>query len=324
MNLRTEVNIPAFDAEITHHDKIFLAGSCFVENIGQKLNRYLFNTCLNPFGIVYNPASLANQIKIILSGKIYTAKDLSYNGELFFSYDHHGEFNSTDEKDILFRINKNLQKARNYIKDSKFFFFTFGTAWIYKLKSNGNVVSNCHKQPSGIFERVRLTPEEIHKEFTDLIKELKKINPPAKFIFTVSPVRHLKDGAIENNLSKSILNVAVHNIVRDTGSYYFPSFEIVYDELRDYRFYVRDMIHLSDVAIDFIWDKFANTFFTQNTSEIITRIEKIRRDLEHRSLFPDTASHKKFLASVQKKLELLKKEYPFLDITKFINVSIDV
>jgi hypothetical protein len=319
MKFRTEVNIPLYDFKISHHDKIFLIGSCFVENIGQKLNRYLFDNCLNPFGIVYNPASIKTQLEIILSGKLYTEDDLYTNGEIYFSFDHHGEFSSISLQKTISKINSSIREASEYLKYSKYFFFTFGTAWIYRYKPTGQIVSNCHKVPASEFTRERLTTTEITSSFLEILSKIKKVNPSAKFIFTISPIRHWKDGAIENNLSKSILNVAIHNIINSMGnSYYFPSFEIVYDELRDYRFYERDMIHLNNVAIDFIWEKFSSAFFDQHTAEIIGKIEKIKKAIEHKPLFPESNTHKKFIESLYKKIEALKKEFPFLDTSKLI------
>ena len=319
MKFRTEVDIPSYGFKISHTDKIFLTGSCFIENIGNKLDHYLFDICLNPFGIVYNPASIVYQLEIILSGKTYSEKDLHKQNELFFSFDHHGDFSDISAQKSLERINTHLKKARLYLKSADYFFFTFGTAWIYKHNKTGKVVANCHKLPASEFTRERLSPEEITSSFTNIISQIKRINPTAKFIFTVSPVRHWKDGAIENNLSKSILNVAIHEIIKYVKDcYYFPSFEVVYDELRDYRFYARDMIHLSDPAIDFIWEKFSSIFFDNATFTLINRIGKIRKDLEHRPLFPGTESHKKFIAATQRKINNLKKEFPYLDITGLI------
>lgn len=315
MKFRTEVDIPSYGFKISHADKIFLTGSCFVENIGNKLDRYLFDICLNPFGIVYNPASIVSQLETVLSGKIYTEKDLQKHNELFFSFDHHGDFSDVSAQKSLEKINTRLEKAGQYLKSADYFFFTFGTAWIYRHNQTGKIVANCHKLPASEFTRERLSPEEITSSFTNIISQIKQINPTTKFIFTVSPVRHWKDGAIENNLSKSILTVAIHEIIKNAkDTFYFPSFEIVYDELRDYRFYARDMIHLNDTAVDFIWEKFTDAFFDDATLKLVNRIEKIRKDLEHRPLFPGTESHNKFIAATQRKIKKLKNEFPFLDI----------
>ena len=313
----TEIKIEDFGWRISYQDKLMLMGSCFAENIGEKLQRLKFNTDLNPFGIIYNPMSVAKSIKILLSDKTYQQDDLFEHKEIWGSFDHHGRFSSTSCEETLLRINQQLEHSREAIKNAEYLIITFGTSWVYELKSTNEVVSNCHKFPASDFNRTRLTTKEIVEEYVGLLKSLWAINKDLKVLFTVSPIRHWKDGATGNQLSKATLLLAVDQIINEFGNErcaYFPSYEIVMDELRDYRFYAPDMLHLSQVAVDHIWKKFSRVMMTEDTSKITKGILKIKKAVEHRPFNSDSDEYRKFLLSNLETIKELTRKYPYVDL----------
>lgn len=305
MDFRTHVHIPEANYRIDHSTKMMLFGSCFSENIGSKLKNNKFNVDVNPFGILYNPLSVSNSIRRLLIRKDFTETDILYNNEMYHSFMHHGSFSDTDKNNCLKNINDRYNKAVEMIEEVDLFLITFGTAYVYKLKQTGNIgiseiVSNCHKYPADKFDRTRLTVDEIVEEWADLIKQLKAVNKNVKFLFTVSPIRHWKDGAHENQISKSILHLAIDQLVRIfvEDLLYFPAYEIVIDELRDYRFYEDDMMHPSAFAVDYIWQNFSKTFFSNATLKINKEWAQIRKSIDHKPLFPNTNSYRKFLEQI--------------------------
>ncbi len=273
-----------------------------------------FHTSVNPFGILYNPASISKSIQTILNFKQYDASDLFEYQGLYHSFDHHGKFSGSSPEKVVEKINKEVKDANDYLKDATILIITFGTAFAYSLKSTDTVVSNCHKLPEKTFNRKRLGINEIVENWKVLINQLKQYNPALKLMFTVSPIRHWKDGAHENQLSKSTLLLAIDEL---TNQYphccYFPSYEIMMDELRDYRFYAGDMLHPSDLAIEYIWEKFSYTFFEKSTFILLDEWFKIKQALEHKPFNPDSEEHKKFLSRTGIKLkEFLSKNTTFV------------
>ena len=252
---RTAVNIPGFRFKTGYNHLNLFIGSCFTENIGAKMAELKYPVDINPFGILYNPASVAEGIKILMDGLSFTEADLFQQEGLWHSLWHHSRFSGTSIEETLEKINGRIRSSSEYLKNADFLFITFGTAWIYRFKNSGQIVSNCHKLPEGDFVRARLSVEEISDEYRMLCDKLNAFNPSLKIVFTVSPVRHWRDGATENQRSKAILHLAVERIVQENSGFcsYFPAYELVMDELRDYRFYSPDMIHISDIAVDFIW-----------------------------------------------------------------------
>jgi len=310
MHLFTEVEIPNYPFKINYKDKLFFIGSCFVENIGNYLYSLNLPVVVNPFGVVYNPSSIVKQFEILFSNKTFTEKDLQKkeNGH-YYNYNFHSSFSGYDAKEIINKINNSIKNARNSLINCKYFFFTFGTAWIYILKENNEVVSNCHKIPSYCFERKRLEINDITKQFSLLLDKIKKLNKEAKFVFTISPIRHIKDGAIENMLSKSILKVAIHKIIENNKDcFYFPAFEIMYDELRDYRFYEKDLIHLNDISKEIILKKFKEAFYDKKNLNVINKLEKLYKSVNHKPFFPDSPEYKDFIKKLNEKIEHTEKE----------------
>jgi hypothetical protein len=308
---RTLFDIPKFEFPIGYNSKVMLIGSCFSDNIGQKLNKLKFDVLSNPYGVLYNPYSIQEVFNHILGNRQLDENDLVEHSGLWHSYLHHGSFSETDKSLLLEKIATVRQKSIEFLKHADFLFITFGTAWVYELISSRRIVSNCHKVPSKEFKRFRLASCDIADEMGMLLQQLEVLNPKLKVIFTLSPIRHLKDGAVENTLSKSILNVSIHNLVNSfTQCSYFPSYELVMDDLRDYRFYAEDMTHLSTQAVDYIFERFGETFLNKDTLNQMEQIKKILKAVAHRSFNPETGAHQKFLANTLNSIQQLQKKYP--------------
>lgn len=315
---RTKIELKPSGFRISHKDKILLNGSCFSDNIGQKLETLLFDVKINPFGVVYNPLSILNGLGILLDGDSFTGEDLEYHNELWFSWDHHSSFSHPDKNQCLKKINEEIKTTSRHFKKTNFLIITFGTAWVYRLKKNGEVVSNCHKLPEKEFERILLSPEDIVNSWKAFIPELLKKNKNLKIIFTVSPVRHWKDGAHGNQLSKSILLLAIDELCRvfPEKAEYFPAFEILLDDLRDYRFYADDLLHPNTQAVNYIWGIFEKVYFDKETSGINREVEKLVQAGNHRVFNKHTESHRKFMEQNKEMAKQLSIKYPFLNLKK--------
>lgn len=318
MEFRTIVDIPTHAPKISHADKLMLMGSCFAENIGSMLIDAKFRCDVNPFGILYNPHSIRIALRQIMENKQYTAADLFYHNEQYRSYMHHGLFADDDSEKTLNGINHRIHEAHHALPHLNYLLLTFGTSWVYTLKENGQIVSNCHKMPANTFERTRLTVDEIVKDYTELIQDIQKLNSTCKFLFTVSPIRHAKDGAHGNQLSKAILLLAIERLQELFPGHiaYFPSYEIVLDELRDYRFYSEDMNHPSPLALEYIWKRFSESFFSPQTQTIINECQKIKKDLLHRPINKDSESYRAFLKQIVLKINRVEEKYPNLVLEK--------
>lgn len=305
MEWQTKVEIPKADFQIGYASRILMLGSCFTENIGEKLTYFKFDADVNPCGIVYNPSSAARVLEILLEGKPFTEDELMQHDGKWLSLMHHGCFSSSQRDTCLFQINERLTRAAERLKNTDLLVITFGTAWVFRYKRDGRIVSNCHKIPASEFERFRLEPGEIVTEYTALIHRLRKVNPSLRVIFTVSPIRHWKDGAHGNQLSKSVLLLAIDSLVhRLEKVHYFPAYELVMDELRDYRFYAEDLLHVSPVTVEYIWERFRDTYMGKDTFELMTRIDKVNKTLLHR---PTDAGSGKWL-QLREKMSLEMSE----------------
>lgn len=320
MNFRTIVNIPSSNFKISHADSIIMLGSCFIENIGSKLVGSKFDTSVNPFGVLYNPYSIWRALKLLLYKQMFAASDLfQYNG-LWHSFSHHGIFSDEDKEQCLANINGCLVQSAEKLRKASVMFITFGTAYIYTLKQNGEIVGNCHKLPANFFERRRLDIDEIVDTWLSLIEELRMINPQLKIIFTVSPIRHLKDGAHQNQLSKASLLLAIEKIRNEAkGIEYFPAYEIVMDELRDYRFYADDMTHPSEVTVKYVWERFCDTYFTEQTKMFMKEWAKLASAVGHRPLRGKSIEYKCFLEQTLLKINLFQEKYPYICCRKEID-----
>jgi len=277
------LNTPAIKSSIniSHQDAILLLGSCFTENIGEKLLNSKFNVNINPFGIIYNPISIANSLTRILNKEPYTEQDLSVYSGKFFSFDHHGSFSSFNQQECLAKINNEINCAHQHIQETKTIVITLGTAWVYENIETKKLVANCHKIPAKNFTKRLLTVDEIVRQFSPLANKLKNIN----FVFTVSPVRHVSDGLHENNISKSVLHLAIHELTKNhTNCHYFGAYEMVIDELRDYRFFKEDMVHPNELAVKYIWERIQQSWIDATSLEFINEAGQYKRLLEHRVL----------------------------------------
>ena len=304
-------------------------GSCFTENVGNKMQVLKYPVDINPFGILYNPESVANGLEILLDKKSFTKDDLIQHNELWHSFFHHGKFSSLDQDKILDEINTRIQTSSEFLKNAKFLFLTFGTAWIYRHKKTNTIVSNCHKIPAKEFLRERLSITEISEKYIDLLNAIWELNPELKVVFTVSPIRHWKDGAIENQRSKSTLLLAVEEIIKHTGSEncaYFPSYEIMMDELRDYRFYAEDMLHINATAVNHIWDLFEKSIIQEESIKISKEVQKIVSAVNHRPINSDAVEYFNFLNRFLKKITEIETKHPFLNLKlekEYFKVQID-
>ncbi|HZK96793.1 MAG TPA: GSCFA domain-containing protein [Prolixibacteraceae bacterium] len=319
IKFRTEVELPEFKKKMGYRHQSIMIGSCFAENIGTYLQELCFPIMVNPFGILYNPISIANSLNLLLSGKKFAEQDLFYSNGLYNSFSHHSRFSGIDPDSTLLRINTQNNEASGILKNCHHLFITFGTSWVFEHKINKVVVSNCHKLPAATFDRYRLSVSQITETWIPLIDEMSSNNSNLHLIFTVSPIRHLKDGAHENQLSKSTLLLAIDNLISRYGTEtisYFPSYELVLDELRDYRFYASDMTHPSEVAISFLQEKFAATILDKEALAVSTELDKILPALKHKSLNIKDKNYISFIENQIEKINQLQIKYPFIDIEK--------
>jgi hypothetical protein len=315
MDFRTEVNIPPSENRISYRTGILFMGSCFTESIGSLMKELRFRVDVNPFGVNYNPSSVARNLWTLLNGKEFNGDELYTDGEKWFSFDHHSQFSHPDRGVCLDNINRRLRSAQERLKDTRFLLLTWGTAWVFVHKKKACVVSNCHKLPAANFSRHLLSVSQIVDTYTKLFAALRKELPDLHIILTVSPVRHWKDGARLNSVSKSTLILAAHQL---TGMFsycdYFPAWEIAMDDLRDYRFYADDLVHPGSQMIRYIWEKFRNSWFDEETLEISREIRKLANARNHRPYDPGSARHREFCSRQMEEVRKLAGKYPFLDL----------
>lgn len=292
---------------------MFLLGSCFSENIGEKFNYYKFKSSQNPFGILFHPKAIETFVTNAINQKEYTEDDVFFLNERWHCFDAHSQLSNTSKEELLTNLNLAVQQTSQRINASTHIIITLGTSWVYRLIESDAFVANCHKVPQKKFLKEILSIDEIVESLESMIALIRDINPNVNFIFTVSPVRHLKDGFTENQRSKSHLIAAIHQVVDPRKkTHYFPSYEILMDELRDYRFYKEDMIHPNQIAIDYIWSKFNSIWISENAQGIQEKVDQIQRGLNHKPFNPSSKEHQKFIASIQQKTELLQEEFPHI------------
>lgn len=320
MDFTTPVIVPPAPFTFSHVDKVQTFGSCFAENLGQWLSDNRFDVDSNPFGILYNPVSIARSLRLLLRQTPYEESQLFTHQHIVHSFDHHGSFSSGSAEETLEKINRRLFFSARRLREATRLIITLGTAYVYRLKPNGRVVANCHKLPADCFERSLLTPDAIVAEWNELLPQIRAVNPEVKILFTVSPIRHLKDGLHANQISKATLLLAVERLTASDPEKlaYFPAYEIMLDELRDYRFYAEDMLHPSPQAITYIWSRFAETYLTEDTRRILNEWEEIRKALNHRPLYPESRSNQRFLEQTLLKIERFKEKMPSFDLSNEI------
>jgi len=313
MEFRTKIPIKEAEPKIDYESKIFLIGSCFVENIGNKLDFYKLQNLQNPFGILFHPLAIAKFFRKLKEDAIYTEKDIFQHQERWHCFDAHSSLSNPDAEVLLNNLNSALKNAREFLQQSSHLVITLGTAWSYFHLESEQSVANCHKVPQKSFRKELQSIEEIERALNAILEDAHQINPDAEVIFTVSPVRHIKDGFIENQRSKAHLITAVHKVCEESKkTHYFPSYELMMDELRDYRFYTEDMLHPSQTAIDYIWKRFTETWFSKDSLLVLNEVENIQKGLAHRPFNPNSEAHRKFLKNLNSKVSTLQKRYPHL------------
>jgi hypothetical protein len=312
MDFRLEFSPKPFKEKIEHKDHLMLVGSCFTEQIGSKLSAHRFRTIENPNGILFNPVSIVRNLISYMEHQQYSAADLFLENELWGSWHHHTRFSGMDQQAVLQHINQSQQDAHEFLGKADWLLLTLGSAFVYEKE--GTVVANCHKVPTDKFTKRLLSTEEVISTLDTGIHRLKHFNPNLKIIFTISPVRHLRDGFVENNRSKATLIGAVHQLVDKFDKlFYFPAYELVIDDLRDYRFYAEDMVHPNYAATNYVWEKFVQACIADSSQALMKEINMINAAKNHKPFNPNSAAHKKFLQDNLQKLEQLASRYDYID-----------
>lgn len=312
MNLLTKIPLSKSKNPIDYSSQLLLLGSCFSENIGAKLKYYKFQGLQNPFGILFHPLAIEKLIQKSVNQEIFIEKGVFYENEQWHSFDAHSSLSNPSKEKIIIDLNAAVEYTSAQLKKASHIIITLGTAWVYRNTSSNEVVANCHKVPQSNFTKELLSVDEVTESLKRFIVLVQSVNPSAQFIFTVSPVRHLKEGFIENQLSKSHLISAINKVLEENKISYFPSYELMMDELRDYRFYAKDMVHPNEVAIDYIWERFVEVWI-DDPAAVMRKVAEVQRGLQHRAFNPEGDAHQIFLKSLAQKIAYIKNDYPFID-----------
>ena len=326
MQFTTKIPVQKSSFPIDYDSKILLLGSCFAENMGEKFDYFKFQTTINPFGIIFNPVSLEKLIRRSIEKRKFTENDIFFHNDLWHCFEVHSELSNSDKDVFLESLNDLISSTNKKLSDSTHIIITLGTSWVYRHRQaqsdSDGVVANCHKVPQKEFTKELLSIQQIEESIESIISLVHSVNPNCKFIFTVSPVRHIKDGFVENTLSKAHLIAAVHSVLNrkfstsleltTQNNIYFPAYEIMMDELRDYRFYAEDMLHPSQTAIDYIWIQFFENYISESQFGLMNDICSIQKGLKHRPFNPNTESHQKFLHQLELKIKTIQNQHPFI------------
>ncbi|WP_309608382.1 GSCFA domain-containing protein [Flavobacterium sp.] len=314
MNFTTQIPIPKTSNPIDYNSRIVSLGSCFAKNIAEKFEYFKFQNIVNPFGIIFNTVSIERIVNRIVNQELFTENDIFFHNDLWHCYEVHSELSHPDKEEFLNNLNEIIESANLQISKATHIIITYGTSWVYRNIDTNEIVSNCHKVPQKQFTKELLSVETNARAIKNTIDLITNINKNAKFIFTVSPVRHIKDGFVENNLSKAHLISALYQTINHQQSTinYFPSYEILLDELRDYRFYSQDMLHPNQLAIDYIWQRFFKTQISESIYSVMEDVCSIQKDLAHKPFNPNSEKHQHFLSKLRDKIAKLVVEYPFM------------
>ena len=314
MEFRTTVKTGENRGWLHHCDKVLLLGSCFSDNIGGKMQGALINAMVNPMGTLYNPMSIACGVQRLIANQPVAGRDLFMQGGVWNSYDFHSRYSMPDKQATIDRMNQRIEQGHNALKVAQLLTITLGTAIVYRMRATGEVVANCHKVPQHEFERRMATVGEMVQELDAMLARLHEFNPALRIILTVSPIRHIADGLDINSLSKSLLRVVIQEVISRHSDYcdYFPAFEIMLDDLRDYRFYTSDMVHPSDVAVEYIWQAFQATYLDDRSALAVARCERVHKRLQHRPMSTNRETVDRFHADTASVVRNLVKEYPYL------------
>ncbi|MCK0161653.1 GSCFA domain-containing protein [Allomuricauda sp. F6463D] len=316
MELQTKIPLNPSDNPIDYQSKLVLLGSCFVENMGKKLNYFKFQQYPNPFGILFHPLAIENLVQRAIQEETYQEEEIFEQDGIWRCFDAHSDLRSGSSEELLNLLNQRLEETRTSLVTLSHIIITLGTAWVYENNVSGKIVANCHKVPQKEFSKKLLSVSEIESSLYHLIELIQNVNTETEVIFTISPVRHLKDGFTENQRSKSHLITAVHSLLssraQSRGLNYFPSYEIMMDELRDYRFYEKDMVHPNELAVDYIWERFKSVWVNKDVYPIIDEVDSVQKGLMHRPFNPDSEGHQKFKTSLRTKITYLQERFPFM------------
>jgi len=310
---RTQVPIHKSSRQIDYKSSLVSLGSCFAVNMAERLDYYKFQNTCNPFGILFHPQAIRQIIhKSVLEEK-FTDEDVFFHNDLWHCFDVHSECSNPEKKVLLSNLNSLLQLTNQQIAQCSHLIITYGTSWVYRRKESGRIVANCHKVPQSHFQKELMTVANVHSEISQTLQLIQKANPNCTVIFTVSPVRHIKDGFIENQISKAHLIAAIHQETAiEVCKEYFPSYEIMMDELRDYRFYAEDMLHTNLTAVDYIWQRFSETYISENSHSVMKEVSNIQKALQHKPFHPQSEHHQQLVVKIQDKAKALQQQYPHM------------
>lgn len=314
MNFFTPITVPILDDKISYQSKIISLGSCFAVHMAARLGQYQFVNTVNPFGILFHPLAHEKLVDFAVKGHVFTPSDVFLHNDVWSCFDAHSDLNALEEEDILFQLNLKIRALREDLITGSHLIITLGTAWVYSEKSTQHMVANCHKLPQHIFEKTLLDAQIVKESLERLYLKVKELNPKIKLIYTISPVRHIKDGMIENQRSKSVLFVGLHDFM-DTYKevYYFPSYEMLVDELRDYRYYGPDLIHPNEIALQFVWEKFKESCIEATAFPVMKLVDEVQKGLAHRAFNPYSNQHQIFLEKIAEKIDHLLEQYPHMN-----------
>ncbi len=312
MNFQTQIPISKSDFPIDYSSKIISFGSCFAENMAEKFEYFKFENVVNPFGIIFNSVSIEKLIVRSIRKQYFTVNDIFYHNDLWHCYEVHSELSNSNKEGLLITLNELIDSTHQQLLASSHVIITLGTSWVYRNIESHEIVANCHKVPQKQFTKELLSVAQIESCLQNILSEIQTINPHCKFIFTVSPVRHIKDGFVENNVSKAHLLSAVYYFItlNKSNCVYFPSYEIMMDELRDYRFFGEDMLHPNQTAIDYVWIKFFENYVAENEFGTMQQVCDIQKALHHKPFNPKSESHQKFLENLNQKINTILKKHP--------------
>jgi len=317
VKFRSALDVKKQPVQVRYPEALLLVGSCFTEHMGEKLSAYRLPVLQNPHGILFNPVSISDTLMSCLDDKRYTKDDLFYLHERWNSWDHHSRFSHPDADICLQGINDSQAEAHAFLKKADWIVLTLGSAFVYELKESGRTVANCHKAPADLFTHRLLKTEDVLSVLDNLIHRLFYFNPRLRIIFTISPVRHLREGMVENNRSKATLIQAVHHLVDKFDKLsYFPAYELVIDDLRDYRFYAEDLVHPNYQATQYVWEKFTASFMSEQARDIMLLLDPILAARRHKAFNPGSVAHREFLARQSALCREIESKYPFIDLSE--------
>lgn len=309
MQLTTEIFIPEASHPIDYSSRLVLLGSCFAQNMGEQFAYHQFSQTCNPLGIIFNPISIQRLIQRAVQQQEFTAEDVFFYRDCWHSFELHSQMSQLERGPMLTQVNQTLEEFRQDLQKATHLVITLGTAWVYRHQKSQQIVANCHKVSQTEFEKELLSTDQIYESLKQITAQVRSLNPNVHFIFTVSPVRHLKDGFVQNQRSKAHLISALHDFLQtDAASRYFPAYEILLDELRDYRFYADDLLHPNALAIAYIWQKWKQSHISPTAYEIMSEVDSIRKALAHRPFQPESEHHKKFLSQLQNRIQKLQNQ----------------